>query len=56
MAQEEYDFQIIANLMAGRGEAGKELERIKNFVNMASHPTSDTGRHLRIICLTLGVD
>lgn len=32
MAQEEYDFQIIANLMAGRGEAGKELERIKNFL------------------------
>jgi len=32
MAQEEYDFQIIANLMAGKGEAGKELERIKNFL------------------------
>ena len=32
MGKEEYDFQIIANLMAGRGEAGKELERIKNFL------------------------
>ncbi len=32
MIQEEYDFQIIANLMAGRGEARKELERLKIFL------------------------
>lgn len=32
MVKEEYDFQIIANLMAGKGEARKKLEKIEIFL------------------------
>lgn len=32
MAGKQYDFQIIANLMAGKGEAKKQLEKLKDFL------------------------
>lgn len=32
MAKEEYDFQIIANLLSGKGEAKNELEKLENFL------------------------
>ncbi|MGB9637430.1 MAG: diacylglycerol/lipid kinase family protein, partial [Microgenomates group bacterium] len=32
MTAEEYDFQIIANLLAGKGEAKDKLEKLKNYL------------------------
>lgn len=33
LMQEEYDFQIIANLLAGKGEAKVKLEKLKDFLS-----------------------
>jgi len=38
MAKEEYDFQIIANLMAGKGEARERLKELEGFLK-SNHQT-----------------